>query len=321
MNRMTITAASAVGGIVSFLALIVLQIMTDTHVHDVVASVFWLGIVGFALSLSYGIPVSLFTDWMLMKMNIQSRAVCHGLFILSLVLFGTIIPILGNLVGFLFAITYLLLVNGKYKPVLFINLCALFLITSGIILEVNSGNMTFTNMTPFFVLYGAGTLVIAVFVFLLFDGTNKRKTMITSLSVLLVFLPSSIHLVYEHHQFETQYQQKPEIAHVYDLLNQTDYGLEVDLIGSFENGDYLDLTIHKHTDGFVSREIERVTELIPERSGGYYLQIYAEEEYLYLTLDSENGLIECEHVSAPESVCEKLEHVSQTRQFKDRNKD
>ncbi|MEA3320952.1 MAG: hypothetical protein U9Q88_13170 [Bacillota bacterium] len=306
MDKLTVKVISAFNSIIIFLTFCVFYIMTGEFISDLVATVFWFGSVGFIITLVFGVPVSFLLEWILNKTKIKRGTKYNVIFIVLHLLAGTAVPILGNIVSVIFAITHLLLEKGYKNRVLFFLVCAIFFITSGIMLEWKfdeSNNMNLDNMIQFLVLFGIGFTAIMLSSFWLFNGKPKRKLIVTALSFCIVFLPCSIHLLNAHQDFKTKYEQEKALAELYDGVEKEFPDLELDLIRSFENGDVLDLTVHKSSTGFSVESIEEFVDFLPKRINGYYVQIYEDQEYLYLTIDSENRLIDCEHVNAKNSVC------------------
>lgn len=306
MNKFTIKFLSAITGVITFLTLDVLFILTSKHINDLIASVFWFGSVGIVVSFIYGIGVSYFIGWLLKKIQSKDGVKYQILFITLHFVFGTIIPILGNIVAIFFSIAHLLLEKGKKKQLLFFLLCAVIFITSGIILELQfdfSLNMKFHDMIWFFVLFLVGSFSIGIFnLFFL----KQWRLIVTVVSICLVFLPTFIHILNANEDFQSNYESNLELAKLYDGVEENFPHLELDLMRSFENGYTLDLSIKNHSKEFSVESIKSFIDYLPKRSEGYYLNIYGDIEFLRITIDSYNNVIECEHENTQNSICGKL---------------
>lgn len=136
MDRLFIKMFSAVVGIVALLGVMAFYRMTINEFFELTVSVFWIGFVGLIITMTFGIALSFFVEWLLEQP--ERRGVGDNIsFIWYHTLAGTVIPILGNIVSFFFAIAHLLIEKGKTKEVLFFFISMVSLIFSGLILDLN----------------------------------------------------------------------------------------------------------------------------------------------------------------------------------------
>ncbi|MQR94622.1 hypothetical protein [Fictibacillus phosphorivorans] len=308
MNRIVIKGFSAVVGIVALLGLMAFYFMTNGQLADLTSSIFWFGYVGLILTIIYGITVSFFIEWLLKKSQ-RSKVGYNISFILYHVLAGTVIPILGNIVSFFFAVAHLLIQNGKTKELLFFFVWMVSLVVTGVMLEsklTQNHNMQMIHMTPFLVLLAIGILVIGFSTYLLLSGKWMLKVAIFLISTCSVFLPSTMNLLEAHEEFNTRYKQDSELAILHDKIKDRYSDLELDLISSNDNVETLDLTIHKHSVGFSVLQIEKLINDIPVREAGFSLQLYEKEEFLNITVDLERKVTECEASNTEENICGEL---------------
>jgi hypothetical protein len=310
LKRLITKFFSAIVGVVSLLGLLAFYGMARGQLSDLTSSIFWFGFVGLIIALIYGTAASYFIDWLLKILKVEGDNVKYNTsFILLHVIVGTVIPILGNIVSFFFSVNHLLIEKGRKKEILFYFLCMVLLIVSGVMLDSklsDSNNMQMIDMTRFFGLFIIGSAVIGFSAYLFIGENLKLKLIIFFLSTCIVFLPSTLNLLEARHDFKTRYKQDPELAKLYEKIKDRYPDLELDLVRSNDNVETLDLTINKSSIGFSSLAIKNLINDIPMREGGFSLQLYEKEEFLYITVDSGRKVVECENSNAEESICGEL---------------
>ncbi len=297
LDRLLIKVYSALVGIVALLGLMAFYRMTNGQLVDLTSSIFWFGYAGLILTMTCGIALSFFVEW-LIKQPERSGVGDSISFIWYHTLVGTIIPILGNIVAFFFAITHLLIEKGKTKEILFFSLWMVSLIVTGIMLE--------SKLTHNYnlVLLVIGILVIGFSTLFLLSGNWMLKVLIFLLSTCSVFLPSTMNLLEAHEEFKTRYKHDPELAILHEKIKERYSDLELDLVN--DNVETLDLTIHKISVGFSISQIEKLINDIPVREAGFSLKLFGEEEFLNITVDSERKVTECETSNTEENICGEL---------------
>ncbi len=300
------------------LVYLISSILKDGNVGEIIAIAFWLGIVGFIITLVYGSIISIFIEWLLKLIKIDHKYLYYILFIVLHALGGSIthsiFPFLGNIVALFYAIFYLLLKNNKTKEVLYSLAVLVVFISNGIWLESKfsrSSDLSFSYLWNLYAAILIGAVIIIIVGLKYLKTETWFKFIIMGVSISVVTLPSVFIITTIQKQVHRSFEQDKELYQLYKEIKKEKPEFLFDPVRSFENGYTLDLTIMKKDDQPSSKKVQEFVEWLPKREEGYYLQIYYDEEFLYLTLDSMNNIIECDNPNAAKSMCSKLvEYVS-----------
>lgn len=308
---MRIISAMASMGVL--LVYLISSILKNGNVGEIIATAFWLGIVGFIITLVYGSIISIFIEWLLKSIKIDHTYLYYILFIVLHALAGSIthmiFPFFGNIVAVCYAVFYLLLKNDKTKEVLYILTVMVVFISNGIWLESkfdNSSNLSFSYLWSLYAALIIKAVIILIVGMRLLKTETWIKSLIIGVSIAVVTLPSIFIINTIQKQVQHNFEQDKELAQLYKEVKKEQPEFLFDPVRSFENGYTLDLTIMKEDDQPSPKKVLDFVKWLPIREEGYYLKIYYEEEYLFLTLDSMNNITECDNPNAAKSMCSKL---------------
>lgn len=309
LDRLFIKVYSALVGIIGLLGLMAFYSMTKGQLVDLTSSVYWFGYVGLIITMTCGIALSFFVEW-LIKQPERSGIGDNISFIWYHTLAGTVIPILGNIVAFFFSITHLLIEKGKTKEVLFFCIWMVSLIFTGFILQINSTdhfNIQLRDMTPFFVLITIGIVVIGVSAYLFISGHIMLKITIFLISICTVFLPSTLNILQAHEEAHTSDKPYSELDFVHNHLKNRYSNLELDIANSIDSEGSLQLTIHKDTIGFSIPQMEKLIHDTSVSDLAFSILLYEEEkDFLKITVDSARKVTECESSNPKKNICSVL---------------
>ncbi|MBD7964898.1 hypothetical protein [Fictibacillus norfolkensis] len=314
MSGIVTRIISAMASMGVFLVYLISSILKDGNVGEIIAIAFWLGIVGFIITLVYGSIISIFIEWLLKLIKIDHKYLYYILFIVLHALGGSIthsiFPLLGNIVALFYAIFYLLLKNNKTKEVLYSLAVLVVFISNGIWLESKfnrSSDLSFGYLWNLYTAILIGAVIIIIVGLKCLKTETWIKSIIMGVSIAVVTLPSVFIITTIQKQVHHSFEQDKELYQLYKEIKKEKPEFLFDPVRSFENGYTLSLAIMKKEDTQPSsKKVLEFVEWLPKREEGYYLQIYYEEEFLYLTLDSMNNIIECDNPNAAKSMCSKL---------------
>ncbi|ANC78808.1 hypothetical protein ABE65_019200 [Fictibacillus phosphorivorans] len=306
MDRLLIKVYSALVGIFGLLGLMAFYSMKKGQLVDLTSSIFWYGYVGLIISMTCGIALSFFVEW-LIKQPERSGVGDNITFIWYHTLAGTLIPILGNIVAFFFAVTHLLIENGKTKEVLFFCIWMVSLIFTGFFLQINGTdyfNIQLGDMTPFFVLI---TIGVGFSAYLLLSGNVMLRIMIFLISICSIFLPSTLNILQAHEEAHTSDRPYSELEFVHNHLKNRYSNLKLDIASSNDSEKLLHLTIHKNTIGFSIPQMEKLIKDTSVSESEFSLRLYEEEkDFLDITVDSARKVTECESSNPKKNICSVL---------------
>ncbi|WP_144697399.1 hypothetical protein [Fictibacillus phosphorivorans] len=306
MDRLFIKVYSALVGIFGLLGIMAIYRITKGQLEELTIILLWFGFQGLIITMTCGIALSFFVEW-LIKQPERSVVGDNISFIWFHTLAGTVIPILGNIVAFFFAITHLLIEKGKTKEVLFFCIWMVSLIFTGFILQINSTdhfNIQLGDLTPIFVLI---TIGFGVSAYLFLSGHIMLRITIFLISICTVFLPSTFHILQAHEEAHTSYKPYSELEFVHNHLKNRYSNLKLDIASSINSEESLHLTIHKDTVGFSIPQMEKLIHDTSVSDSEFSIRLYEEErDFLEITVDSARKVTECESSNLKKNICSVL---------------
>lgn len=308
MNHFSTRVLSAFLSICLFLFFICYYSVSSGEINEIMATVFWLGMVGLGISIFFGIPFSYLSEWLSSLMKNYSERKKQVFFVIYNVLGGSIIPVFGNIVAFLFSLIYVGMKKQPLRNWLILNFLLVSFLALSILSELHSPtwiNLSFYDDYSFIWCFLMVFVLITFSVFFLKWNPVRYKWFFSFILMMVYFFPFFNLFFQERQEILLNFKNNPSLEDISQTVHLIDNGLVVDGVRSFINGvDSPDLTIYSK-DEITKDNVSDLIKSLPLKEEGYHIGIYHQNDFLELELNSHNKIVSCFQPSAATNLCKK----------------